>query len=86
MKTMIAAAALLALAGCAGLGEGVDTAIDSAKALEDAKAKAAVNAQCAAGVGALQRSFTAEVQEYVWKACGALNSSSAADIEPAEDQ
>ncbi len=69
----------LVLAGCAGRASAIaDTAVEEARAVEDAKARAAINAQCATGIGALQRGFTPEVQEYVWKACGALNSASPA--------
>ncbi len=75
--TLLAIAVLLS--SCAGrVGAVADVAVEEARALEDAKARAAINAQCATGIGALQRGFTPEVQEYVWKACGALNSSSPA--------
>lgn len=74
MRTLFALLAIVLLAGCAGrVGAVADTAVEEAKALEDAKARAAINAQCATGIGALQHGFTPEVQEYVWKACGALN-------------
>ena len=76
--TLLAAA--LVLAGCAGrIGVVADAAVEEAKALEDAKARAAINAQCATGIGALQRGFAPEVQEYVWKACGALNGATPAE-------
>ncbi len=67
------------LSSCAGRVAAVaDAAVEEARALEDAKARAAINAQCATGIGALQRGFTPEVQEHVWKACSALNGSTPA--------
>ena len=67
------------LAGCAGAASDfADKAVEEVRGIEDAKARAAVNAQCAAGVGALQRGFTPEVQAGVWSTCGALNSATPA--------
>ncbi len=84
MMRTLALLIMLALAGCAGrIGQAVDTTIDEARQLEDAKARAAINAQCATGVGALQRNFTPEVQEHVWKACGIINSGGGTTAQPA---
>jgi cytochrome bd-type quinol oxidase subunit 1 len=57
-KTFLAAtAALLLLAGCAGVGAWVGQSVENAKAAKDLEAGVLLVGQCAAGRGATNRMF-----------------------------
>lgn len=74
-KLFVVLFALAVLTGCAGrAGVVAEKGVAEGRAFEDAKAIAAVNAGCAAGIGALQRNFSNDVQQNLWNTCAALNS------------
>ncbi len=79
MRSLIAILALVALAGCEGAGA---RAVDTGRKVKNEEAVVAVNAQCAVGVGALQRTFTEEVQKGVWDTCAVLNSGAGVSATP----
>ena len=79
MRSLIAILALVALAGCAGAGQ---RAVETGRQVKNEEAVVAVNSQCAVGVGALQRTFTEEVQKGVWDTCALLNSGAGVTSSP----